>query len=109
MRTKVAPRPGPGEETVTSPPWTRAILRAMVNPMPELLERRGCPGTLEQPEHTLKIPGGQPGARVGYRDLSSLPGRAGVGPHRQRASRVHGQGHITVGELGCQPLGRLPG
>ena len=44
VRTKVAPRPGPGEEAVTSPPWARAMLRAMVNPMPEPVERRGCPG-----------------------------------------------------------------
>ena len=44
MRTKVGPRPGPGEEALTSPPGARAMLRAMVSPMPEPPERRGWPG-----------------------------------------------------------------
>jgi len=33
----------------------------------------------------------------------------GVGPHRQRAVPVHGQGHLVVGELGGQPPGGQPG
>ena len=44
VSTKVAPRLGPAEDAVTSPPYARAMLRAMVSPIPEPLERRGCPG-----------------------------------------------------------------
>ena len=134
----MAPRPGPGEEAVTSPPWARAMLRAMMSPMPEPVARRGCPGGPVEPlEHPLEVGGGQPDADIGDRDFGSRPGRAGlddhgafrggggqgvahevgqdlgdpvrVGPHRQRANRGHGQGHLAVGELGCHPSGRPAG
>ena len=39
-----APSPAPAEETVTSPPWPRAIPRAIVRPIPDPADRRGCPG-----------------------------------------------------------------
>jgi hypothetical protein len=43
VTVKVAPCPGPGEEAVMSPPWARAILRAMVSPTPDPAELRGWP------------------------------------------------------------------
>jgi len=41
---KLDPRPGPADAAVTSPPWPRAIPRAIVKPIPDPADRRGWPG-----------------------------------------------------------------
>lgn len=45
LRVKLAPRPGPGEAATMSPPWARAMPRAMVSPIPEPADRRDREGT----------------------------------------------------------------
>ena len=50
VSTKVAPWPGPADDAVTSPPCARAMLRAMVSPIPEPL---AAAQTDRQPVHRL--------------------------------------------------------